>query len=55
LERALAIGEMTYGKNHPTLAATLSILGLILQYLGQYEEAKKCFERALAIKEKAKG
>jgi tetratricopeptide (TPR) repeat protein len=31
LERALAIQEMTYDENHPTLAMTLS-------NLGQYEE-----------------
>jgi tetratricopeptide (TPR) repeat protein len=47
-ERALAIQEMAYGKNHPSLANTLNNLGLSLRDLGQHEEAKKCFEMALA-------
>ena len=49
LERALAMGEAAYGKNHPATAIRLNNLGGVLRELGDLAGAKKNFERALAI------
>jgi tetratricopeptide (TPR) repeat protein len=54
-ERAIAIGEKTLGKVHPTVAIRVNNLGLVLQALGDLAEAKACYERAIAIDEKAYG
>ena len=54
-ERALAIGESTYGPNHPNVAAGVNNLGLVLQDIGDMEGAKKMYERALAIGEATYG
>jgi len=54
-EWALAIGEATYGPDHPNVAAGVNNLGNVLQDLGDMEGAKKMFERALAIDEATYG
>jgi len=54
-ERALAIGEATYGPDHPQVAIYVNNLGLVLQALGDLEGAKKMYERALAIDEATYG
>jgi tetratricopeptide (TPR) repeat protein len=48
-ERALAIEESVYEKNHPALATTLNNLGNTFGDLKQYEEAERCFDRSLFI------
>ncbi|MBI2877070.1 MAG: tetratricopeptide repeat protein [Candidatus Tectomicrobia bacterium] len=55
LERALTIGEATYGPNHPTVAIRFNNLGDTLRALGNLAEARTHFERALAINEAAYG
>jgi tetratricopeptide (TPR) repeat protein len=54
-ERALAIGESTYGPDHPTVAIRVNNLGSVLKALGDMEGAKKMYERALAIDESTYG
>jgi tetratricopeptide (TPR) repeat protein len=54
-KQALAIGEATYGPDHPNVAAGVNNLGNVLQDLGDMEGAKKMFERALAIDEATYG
>jgi tetratricopeptide (TPR) repeat protein len=48
-KRALAIGEATYGPDHPDVALVVNNLGNVLQALGDPEGAKKIFEQALRI------
>jgi tetratricopeptide (TPR) repeat protein len=48
-ERALAIDEEVYGRDHPSVATDVNNLGSVLKDLGDLQEAKECFERALAI------
>jgi len=55
VERALDIGEATYGPDHPTVAIRVNNLGGVLRALGDLEGAKKMFERALEIGEAAYG
>ena len=55
LEQALAITEAAYGPDHPTVAAHLNNLALILQDLGQAGQARQVADRALAIDEAAYG
>jgi len=45
----LAIGEATYGPDHPQVAIYVNNLGSVLQALGDMEGAKKMYERALSI------
>ena len=54
-ERALKIGEATYGPDHPDVAIALNNLGLVLQDLGDLPAARAHFERALKIAEAAYG
>jgi len=54
-ERALAIGEATYGPDHTQVAIYVNNLGGVLKALGDMEGAKKMYERALAIDEAAYG
>ena len=55
LKRALAIGEKTYGSDHPEVATIVNNLGLVLQALGDLQGAKANYERALKIDEKFYG
>jgi tetratricopeptide (TPR) repeat protein len=48
-ERALAIDEATFGKDHPNVATDVNNLGLVLRDLGDLPRAKECFERAISI------
>ncbi len=48
-ERALAIDEATFGRDHPEVATNVNNLGEVLHTLGDLPRAKACFERALAI------
>ena len=50
-ERALAIGEETYGSDHPNMAALVNNLGFVLRELGDLEGAQGHYERALVIAE----
>jgi len=54
-ERALAIGEVAYGPDHPTVGIYVGNLGSVLQDLGDLKGAKKNYERALAIHETVYG
>jgi tetratricopeptide (TPR) repeat protein len=54
-ERALAIREKAFGKEHPSVAASLNSLALLYQTQGASEQAKPLYERALAIREKVFG
>ena len=54
-ERALAIKERTYGRDHAEVAITLMNLGNAYGALGDYAKARDMLERALAIKERAYG
>ena len=53
LVRALAIKEAAYGPDHPSVAVTLTNLGLVRQDLGDHAGAVEAHQRALAIKEAA--
>jgi len=55
VERALAIDEATYGKDHPNVAAIVNNLGNVLHDLGDLAGARQCLERALAIDEATYG
>ena len=55
LERALAIKERTYGRDHTKVAPTLTNLGNAYGQLGDYAKKRDMLERALAIKERAYG
>jgi tetratricopeptide (TPR) repeat protein len=55
LERAIKIGEKSFGKDHPKVATMVNNLGIILEALGDMPAAKVALERALKIGEKAFG
>jgi tetratricopeptide (TPR) repeat protein len=54
-ERALAMDEAVYGRDHPRVAIDVNNLGGVLKYLGKLGEARAAFERALAIDEAVYG
>ena len=54
-ERALAIGEASFGPDHPNVANYVNNLALVLQDLGDLAQARKLLERALAIDEASFG
>jgi len=54
-ERALAIREKVFGKEHPSVATSLNNLAGLSYSQGNYEQAKPLYERALAISEKVFG
>ena len=54
-ERALAIKERTYGRDHPDVAITLTNLGNVYGTLGDHAKKRDMLERALAIDERAYG
>ena len=51
----MAIEEKVYGPEHPEVAGSLNILGLVWKELGDPKQAISYFERALAIREKVYG
>ena len=53
--RALAIQEKTLGENHPSTAATLNNLAVLLAGRGRFAEAEPMHLRALAMAEKSLG
>ncbi len=55
LERAVEVGEIAFGLNHPSTAAVINDLGYLLHSMGNYENSKRLLERALAICEKSLG
>ena len=55
LERALAIDERAYGRDHPNVARTLNNLGNAYGDLGDQAKKRDMLERALAINERAYG
>ena len=55
LERALAIQELAYGREHLQLASVLVNLAEVLRASGDVVGARDCLERALAIQERALG
>jgi len=55
LERALAIGEETYGASHHIVAIRRNTLGLLLREMGDLEGAREELERALTTMKEALG
>ena len=55
LERALAINERTYGRDHPNVAITLMNLGVAYGQLGDAAKKRKYVTRAVTILEGAYG
>jgi hypothetical protein len=55
LERALAIVEASYGKEHLKVAVRLNDLALLYQMARRLKEAETLYERALKICEKQLG
>ncbi len=53
--RALAIGEWTYGPNHPKVGVRLNNLAQLLQSTNRLAEAEPLMRRALVIDEKSYG
>src|SRR5205085_9218880 len=53
--RAVAIKEKVLGPDHPQVAVSLRLLGNLLSTQGDYERARKSYERAVAIHEKTAG
>jgi len=54
-ERAVATKEKLLGPDHPELAKSLNLLGILFDIAGDHARAKLCFEQVLAIREKAFG
>jgi tetratricopeptide (TPR) repeat protein len=54
-ERALAIYEKAFGREHPDTAMSLVHLAIVLQELGRPGAARPLIERAVRINEKALG
>jgi tetratricopeptide (TPR) repeat protein len=52
-ERALVLREAALGREHPDVASTYEILGLIYDEIGEFRKGEVAFARALAIYEKA--
>jgi tetratricopeptide (TPR) repeat protein len=55
MRRALAIGEKSYGPEHPDVAIRLNNLAALLKETNRLAEAEPLMERALAIDEKSYG
>jgi tetratricopeptide (TPR) repeat protein len=55
MRRALAIGEASFGKDHPKIAASLNNLALLLKATSRLAEAEPLMRRALAIDEASFG
>ena len=50
-ERALALAEKTYGRNHPAVAESLTNLGVVASFEGDVAASVPLLERAIAILE----
>ena len=50
LERALALREQLYGKDHPAVASALNNLGNVYRAQAKFDDAKRYYDRALAIR-----
>ena len=55
MRRALAIGEKSFGPDHPNVAISLNNLARLLQATNRLTEAEPLFRRALAIDETSFG
>ena len=55
IRRALAIGEASYGPDHPTVAIRFNNLAQLLQDTNRLGEAEPLMRRALAIGEASYG
>jgi tetratricopeptide (TPR) repeat protein len=55
MQYALAIGEIRYGRDHPSTYYLLDNLAVLYDNQGKYNEAEPLFQRALAIEEKVLG
>ncbi len=55
LKNALSLAAGSRGKDHPSLAHLMFLAGKLAMAQKQWKQALFCFERALAIDEKAKG
>ena len=55
MERALAIFERTYGRDHPQVALALFNLGVVYGRLGDTSKKRELLERTLAIFKSAYG
>ena len=55
LQRALAIHENAWGREHPKVATSSNNLGIVYESQGRYGQAEPLFRRALAIDEKVLG
>ena len=53
-QRLLTISE-PLGPDHPDVANSLNILGVLYRFQGRYAEAEPLLKRALSIREKALG
>ena len=53
-KRSLAIGEKTFDPEHPEVAASLNNLAELYRAQGRHAEAEPLYERALAIRRKAR-
>jgi tetratricopeptide (TPR) repeat protein len=51
MRRALAIGESSFGKEHPNVVSALNNLAILLRSTNQLGEAESILRRALAIEE----
>ena len=49
LERALGIDEASFGPEHPSVAISLSNLGMVLKDLGDLAQARKLLQRSYKI------
>ena len=55
LERALSIRRQALGESHPDVAQSLSRLGIVAYYLGDYARAEQLAQNALKIREATLG
>ena len=54
-QQTISVLEMTYGANHPQVAAYLFNLAELHRINGRYRDAEPLYQRSLAIREKALG
>lgn len=54
-KEALKVAKETFGSNHPNVATSMNILGLLYYSQGKYGKTEPLFKRALAIMERSLG